>query len=363
MMLRLSPSGSTCRTMAFVSWSTATIDRHRPKLERVRVACERRAASAGGAAGAAVSGVSGGRRHRRAHPATGRPSPCSASTHRSHSPSVAGADDTDGTMRQHRGHLSPSARVDGDLHVRTRRRSARSRSTCETMNSIGRSSRYRSSSAAVVAARAQRDLARRASCRSSWPAAPPRARGSPRRGSACSRSQRSTSAGIDQRRPTSRGNSARWTDSSRVPGRWRHSSSVVIGRIGASSRVRPSAMMYMAVCAERRSGDAGRERVEPVLRHVGVERAQIDRRELVDGLEDRREVVGLVRAQHGRGRRRRTARARTGRPPASDRAGRDRPPDRSRTGSTPDTAACCGSCGRPRSTRARICLPTRTSSR
>ena len=36
----------------------------------------------------------------------------------------------------------------------------------------------------------------------------------------------------------------------------RHSSSAVTGRIGASSRARPSAITYIAVCADRRSGDA-----------------------------------------------------------------------------------------------------------
>ena len=45
------------------------------------------------------------------------------------------------------------------------------------------------------------------------------------------------------------------TDSSRVPGMKRHSSSAVNDRIGASSRVSPSAIRYIAVCADRRSGD------------------------------------------------------------------------------------------------------------
>ena len=72
----------------------------------------------------------------------------------------------------------------------------------------------------------------------------------------------------------------------------------------------------MAVCADRRSGRRGRERVEPVFRDVGVERAQVDGRELVDGLEGVREVVGVVRASTSPPRRR-IARARTGRLPAS----------------------------------------------
>ena len=44
-----------------------------------------------------------------------------------------------------------------------------------------------------------------------------------------------------------------WTDSSRVPGMKRQSSSAVNDRIGAIRRVKPSAMMYIAVCADRRS--------------------------------------------------------------------------------------------------------------
>ena len=51
------------------------------------------------------------------------------------------------------------------------------------------------------------------------------------------------------------GTRAMCTDSSRAPGRYRHSSSAVNDRIGASSRVRPSAMRYIAVCADRRSRD------------------------------------------------------------------------------------------------------------
>ena len=85
------------------------------------------------------------------------------------------------------------------------------------------------------------------------------------------------------------------TDSPRAcPGRYRHSSSAVKDRIGAIRRVRPSAIRYIAVCAERRSRDRARERVEPILRDVGVERAQVDRRERVQRLEDRAVVVVLV---------------------------------------------------------------------
>ena len=73
---------------------------------------------------------------------------------------------------------------------------------------------------------------------------------------AISRSHRATSAGSVSASTAARtGNSATCTEASRVPGRWRHSSSAVTGRIGASSRARPSAMMYIAVCAERRSGE------------------------------------------------------------------------------------------------------------
>ena len=41
------------------------------------------------------------------------------------------------------------------------------------------------------------------------------------------------------------------------PGRYRHSSSAVNDRIGASSRVSPSAIRYIAVCADRRSRERG----------------------------------------------------------------------------------------------------------
>ena len=47
------------------------------------------------------------------------------------------------------------------------------------------------------------------------------------------------------------------TDSSRWPGRNRQSSSAVNARIGAISRVSPSAMTYIAVWPERRSRERG----------------------------------------------------------------------------------------------------------
>ena len=60
------------------------------------------------------------------------------------------------------------------------------------------------------------------------------------------------------------GSSARCTDASRAARRagGRQSSSAVTGRIGASRRASPSAMMYIAVCAERRSRRRRRERVQ-----------------------------------------------------------------------------------------------------
>ena len=48
-----------------------------------------------------------------------------------------------------------------------------------------------------------------------------------------------------------------WTDSTLRPGRCCHASSHVNDRIGASSRIRPSAMTYIAVCAERRWRERG----------------------------------------------------------------------------------------------------------
>ena len=45
---------------------------------------------------------------------------------------------------------------------------------------------------------------------------------------------------------------------------------------------------------------AGREGVQPILGHVRVKRAEIDREELVQRLEDRRIVVPLVGAEHRR---------------------------------------------------------------
>ena len=85
------------------------------------------------------------------------------------------------------------------------------------------------------------------------------------------------------------GNSARWTDASRGPGRCRHISSAVTGRIGASSRASPSAMMYIARLRRAALRRSGGERIQAILRDVGVERRQVDRRQLVDALEDRRE--------------------------------------------------------------------------
>ena len=86
--------------------------------------------------------------HQRRHPATGPLVPGSASTQRSHSPAVSRADETVGTMRQQRGHFSPSARATSTSTL-TPSAAPRARARrCETMNSIGRSSRYRSSSAA-----------------------------------------------------------------------------------------------------------------------------------------------------------------------------------------------------------------------
>ncbi len=46
----------------------------------------------------------------------------------------------------------------------------------------------------------------------------------------------------------------------------------------------------------------GGEGVQPILRHVGVERAQIERGERVERLEDRSVLVHLVRAQNSLGR-------------------------------------------------------------
>ena len=62
----------------------------------------------------------------------------------------------------------------------------------------------------------------------------------------------------------------------------RQSSSAVNGRIGASRRASPSAMMYIAVCADRRSRDAAANVYRRSFGHVVVERAQVDRHELVD---------------------------------------------------------------------------------
>ena len=94
---------------------------------------------------------------------------------------------------------------------------------------------------------------------------------------------------------------------------------------------------------------AGGERIEPILRHVGVERRQVDGRQLVDALEDRREVVARRRRRGSSPRGvARSARARSDRPPACRRAAPGRAPDRSRRGSPAGSGRCCGSSGTPR---------------
>ena len=108
----------------------------------------------------------------------------------------------------------------------------------------------------------------------------------------------------------------------------------VTGRMGASRRTRPSAIGVHRCLRRTALRRCRAERVEPILRDVGVERAEIDGRELVDRLEDRRIVVVRVGVDD---RRRRRSVSRQG--VAIDllqlaRAARDRSPDRSRRGST-----------------------------
>ena len=64
-----------------------------------------------------------------------------------------------------------------------------------------------------------------------------------------------SSASVNSCSAATAGKTAMCTDSSRAPGRRRHSSSAVNDRIGAMRRVNPSAIRYIAVCADRRAGD------------------------------------------------------------------------------------------------------------
>ena len=215
-------------------------------------------------------------------------------------PAVPAADETVGTIRQQRGHLSPSARATPTSIVHASRQSVAAgacgleRRPRDTMNSIGsvvgvafeqRGGAPRSSTSMttcacselpIVFCFAQRfelaltaDRASSSSC--------PTARSS----AGVAHRVESAAAGTRRGAPTS----------SRVPGRWRHSSSV-----GDRQDRRQQPHQAVGDDVHRRLrraplGRAGRERVEPILRDVGVERAQIDGRELVDRLEDRRVVV------------------------------------------------------------------------
>ena len=222
-------------------------------------------------------------------------------------PHAVGARDDDGDEARVR------LAIDGSRLAARRRVAAAT--TSDVMNSVGRSSRCRCSSAArSPAARsstlASSDLPTTFALRSLSISTFTASR------TCISRCHRPAARRRAARRGRS-GKSARCTESSRVPGRKRHSSSAVIGRIGAISRARPSAMMYIAVCADRRAARVRRQRVEPVLRHVDVERAHVGRDQAVDRLRHRREVVRVVRAQHPAPPPRRTAPARTGPAPRS----------------------------------------------
>ena len=135
-MRRLSPSGSSTRTDRLGHLVERHDESHRAQLEWVRVAAGRCRLPAA-TAGATVSGTLGGSVIV-SHPATVPLAPCSASTHRSQRPSMPEADDTDGTIRQHLGHLLPSARVTV-TSTPGPSPSARRSSACDTMNSIARS--------------------------------------------------------------------------------------------------------------------------------------------------------------------------------------------------------------------------------
>ena len=177
-------------------------------------------------------------------------------------PVGAGSVDTVGT-------IPPAALA---LHRRSRAIDARRRQRVRRRRRAGRASTSRDDEqhrqVVAIAARAARrslaaavsdDAARRASCRSSCPCA--RLDSSARFTSsrtAISRSQRVDAASastqrVERRRAagTPRGAPTSSRGARQVPPQLVGGD----GRIGASSRVSPSAIRYIAVCAERRSGE------------------------------------------------------------------------------------------------------------
>ena len=196
-----------------------------------------------------------------------------------------------------------------------------SRLTCETMNSIGRSSRSRSSAAAAASAR-QRDVARPSEVPIvlSWRAVSERALTVSRISSSAPSAARAASIDGGARRRA--GTSAMWTEGSRAAPAGQVTPQLV-GRDRQDRREQPRQAVRDDVHRRLRRAPlarVGAERVQAVLRDVGVERAQVHRHELVSRLEDRREVVVLV-ARSTASRLARSAPARSDRPPAARSSG------------------------------------------
>ena len=289
-----------------------------------------------------------------------------ASMQRSHSPPASSLDDTSVTIRQHRAHLSPvGARRPSTSRHPDRRRSPVAASTCDTMNSIGSRPRSDSSSSAASPPRADRRRAPRASCRSScsWRAASSARFTSSR--TAISRSHRATSAGSTQRFDVRlRGNSARWTDCSRCPGQVPPH---LVRRDRQDRREQPRQPV---------GDDVHRRLRRAPLRRVGARTCRADpsrrRRRTRTGPPSSAaltrwkiagKIVGVVGVEHVARDVSRSAPARSDRPPASRRAARHPSPDRSRRGWRAGSGSVLRIFRYASTTRCRICLPTRSSSR
>ena len=205
----------------------------------------------------------------------------------SHSPSRSRSAATVGTIRQHRSHFTPSALLTCTARGRPRRAFAtRPHSTSDTMNSIGRLSSYFRSSARSSP---RRDDLHRAAERGAEHLVLPlrldlRVHGVAQRQQllpVARPARRSTNASA------SRDGKLREVHRDlALAGQRLHNCSAVTGRIGATSRAsRPR-------CGTSPSARSGarrlrRERVEPVLRDVHVERAEVHRGECVQRVATR----------------------------------------------------------------------------
>ena len=222
-----------------------------------------------------------------------------------------------------------------DVTVRRRRRAAGAVSTItwDTMNSIGRSSRRSAAGARRRRPIAQMHLSPRASCRPSSAAAPLRCALF-----TCSRTSISLRPAFDKRfDPQAVESGGKFAEMHRFLARAGQKSPQLVGRHRQDRRQQPRQPVRDPIHRRLRRPPrvrVGAERVEPILRHVEVERAQVDRQQRVERVEDRWEVVAPRTPRRSALALARIAPARSDRPRRSRASGTRRWPDRSRRGST-----------------------------